>query len=646
MSNSLSHVLRLTSHVLPALAFAALPAALCAGPFEDLQPQPKHVVAADGFCADIAKVTVKTAKVDDAPAEFAAEAYRLEIAPEGVTVVASDPRGERYARATLAQLAKLSDGKVPCGTVVDWPAFRWRGLMHDCGRNFLAMEAIKDILDLMAAYKMNLFHWHLTDYYGWRLESKKYPMLQAPWAFRRQIGKFYSQKEFREIVDYAAARGITVMPEFDVPGHTLAFRRGLGIEFMGEDRVVKIVNELIDELCSLATPEEMPFVHLGTDEARTVYEYVRDDTCSKWAEQVVKNGRTVVGWTPGKPMKAAVPPVEMMWHRNLDPTGPAFDTCGLYFGSLDPFTVLNVATFLKPCRWETDGRNKLGPVMCSWHDDYLGEDTSVLFRNEAFFPCVVAYSDLFWNSREKDEPEFLSNLPDVGTPQFARAQELERRMLVQRDKVLGPGFRHPFAFVRQTDMRWRVSDEQGKTLAKDIAQGTVYFWVNATSTYTPKGFYDKSQGTLVMETWIRSPDDRDVGAWIGFTGYGRSGGRRRGFPAAGEWKPGGKVTVELNGQVVPPPAWTHAEYAGKPDVTHPEEPTSSFYTELPFAGEEYFMREPAKIHLKKGWNHVKLTVGKNRNRWSEHWMATFVPVAGTSDHPREIPDLEYSSDPH
>ena len=627
------------------LVLTLVPGVLAAGPFDDLQPQPKKVVAAAGVCADAAKVTERTAKVDGAPDGLAAEAYRLEIAPDGVTVTASDPRGARYARATLGQLVKLSGGKVPCGTVTDWPTFRWRGLMHDCGRNFLAMEAIKDVLDMMAAYKLNLFHWHVTDYHGWRLESEKYPMLQAPWAFRRQLMKYYTRKDFREIVDYAAARGITVMPELDVPGHTLAFRRGLGIEFMGDSRVVNIVGDLIDELCTLATPEEMPFVHLGTDEARTVPEYVRDDTCSKWAERVVKNGRTVVGWAPGKPMKAAKTPVEMMWHRDIAPDGPAFDSAGLYFGSLDPFTVLNVATYLKPCRWETDERNKLGAIMCSWHDDYLGEDTFALFRNEAFFPSLVAYSDLLWNSRGKDEPEFFSNLPDVGSPQFARAREMERRLLAQRDKVLGPDFRHPFAFVRQTDLRWRVSDEKGQVLAKDIAQGTVYFWVNSTPTYTPKGFYDKARGTLVMETWIKSPTDRDVGAWIGFTGYARSGGRRRGFPAAGEWKPGGKVTVEVNGRAVPPPAWAHADYAGKPDVPHPEEPSSSFYTELPFAGEEYFMRDPTPIRLRKGWNHVKLTVGKNRKRWGEHWMATFVPVSGTSDHPHEVEGLEYSSDP-
>ena len=615
-----------------------------AGPYEDLQPQPKHVVAADGFCADVAKVTVKTARVEDAPRELAAEAYRLLIAPEGVTIVAEDKRGERYARATLAQLVKLSDGKVPCATLVDWPTFRWRGLMHDCGRNYLAMGAIRDILDMMAAYKLNLFHWHITDYYGWRLESKKYPMLQAPWAFRRQLMKYYTQGDFREIVDYAAARGITVMPEIDVPGHSLSFRRGLGIEFMGDAKVVGIVGDLIDELCTLATAEEMPFVHLGTDEARTVYEYVRDDVCSKWAERVAKNGRTTVGWAPGKPMEASIPPVQMMWHRNIEPKGPAFDSSGLYFGSLDPFTVLNVATYLKPCRWEVDAANKLGAIMCSWHDDYLGEDTYALFRNEAFFPAMVACSDLLWNSRETDEPEFFSNLPDVGTPSFVRAQELERRMLAQRDRVL-KGFRHPFAFVKQTDMRWRISDTAGKVLAKDVAQGTVYVWADSSPTCRSKGFFGEKTGTVVLETWIRSPKDQTVGAWIGFTGYARSGGRCRGFPAAGEWTPGGKVTVEVNGAVVPPPAWAHADCAGKPDVTHPEEPTSSFYTELPFAGEEYFMREPTPLALRAGWNHVKLTVGRNRTRYGERWMATFVPVAGTSDHPREVEGLEYSSEP-
>lgn len=87
-------------------------------------------------------------------------------------------------------------------------------------------------------------------------------MLQAPWAFRRQMNRYYTQEDFKEVVAYAKARGIVVMPELDVPGHTLAFRRGLGITHMAEPRVKEIVADLIDELCSLASAEDMPFVHL------------------------------------------------------------------------------------------------------------------------------------------------------------------------------------------------------------------------------------------------------------------------------------------------------------------------------------------------------------------------------------------------
>jgi len=318
-----------------------------------------------------------------------------------------------------------------------------------------------------------------------------------------------------------------------------------------------------------------------------------------------------------------------MWHRNIQPQGSAFDSSGLYFGSVDPFTLLNIATYLKPCRWEIDEGRKLGAIMCSWHDDYLGEDTLQLFRNEAFFPAMVAYSDLLWNSREADQPEYFSNLPSVGTPDFERARELERRVLVQRDRALG-AFRHPFAFVRQTDMRWRVSEANGQVVAKDVAQGTVY------------GTRKDVNSSAVMETWIKSPADQEIGAWIGFTSFGRSGGKCRGFPSAGEWALNAKATVAVNGAAVPPPAWVRAAYAGKRDVTHPEEPTSSFYSELPFTNEEYFMREPTRIRLKKGWNHVKLTTTGDR---SGKWRATFVPVAGTSEHPREVEGLAYSSDP-
>ena len=210
-------------------------------------------------------VKVVKGLIPGAPSAVAAEAYILEVTQGGVTVSASDKLGERHARTTLDQLQKLGRGSVPCCRIVDWPAFRWRGFMNDCGRNFLEVEGVKAILDMMALYKMNLFHWHLTEYQGWRLESKKYPCLQRPEAFLRQKGRYYTQDEFKEIVAYAAERGITVMPELDVPGHTLAFRRGLDIGTMREPGTQQVVADLFKELCSLAPAEVMPFIHLGTD---------------------------------------------------------------------------------------------------------------------------------------------------------------------------------------------------------------------------------------------------------------------------------------------------------------------------------------------------------------------------------------------
>ena len=492
---------------LSGMALAVFSALAQPSVFDDLQPQPKKVAAAAGVCADPSAVKVVSGAVEGVRGDLAAEAYELTIALDGVTIRASDPRGERYARTTLRQLVKLSGGKVPCGTVTDWPQYRWRGLMHDCGRNYLDMDSLRKVLDLMAAYKLNLFHWHITDYYGWRLESKKYPMLQAPWAFRRYISKYYTQQEFREVLDYAKARGITVMPEMDVPGHSLSFRRGLAIEHMAERKVKEIVCNLIDELCALTTPEEMPFFHLGTDEARTPWEQVPDSYCPAWADQVRKNGRIPVGWTPGKPMTGAngEKSAKMIWYAELkpEPDELAFDTTRLYFGGYDGMNLLNVAAFSKPLRYDIPDVQKLGPVMCSWHDDMLGEDTSILLRNNHFGPAIVMYSSLMWERREVDHPEYLVKLPAPGTEAFGYVRRFEDRIIAQRDKVL-TDLQMPFAFVRQTDLRWRISDDKGNVVAKDVAQGTVYVrrWSRLETPNMTNAFIAAKTGTAVLESWI------------------------------------------------------------------------------------------------------------------------------------------------
>ncbi|HJS48279.1 MAG TPA: beta-N-acetylhexosaminidase, partial [Gemmatimonadales bacterium] len=171
------------------------------------------------------------------------EAYRLEVGPDGVVISASDPAGLFYGVQTLRQL--LPPGRpaagpllLPAVLIEDRPRFRWRGLHLDVGRHFQPVGFVKRYIDLLAAAKLNTFHWHLTEDQGWRIEIKRYPRLTDVGAWRREtmVGKnfdpylgdgtrhggFYTQDEIREVVAHAAARFVTVVPEIEMPGHSLA----------------------------------------------------------------------------------------------------------------------------------------------------------------------------------------------------------------------------------------------------------------------------------------------------------------------------------------------------------------------------------------------------------------------------------------
>ena len=553
-------------------------------------------------------------------------AYQLVIRG-GRPKISGDAEGQRYAKVTFGQLKKLAGGaKIPDCTINDWPEFKYRGLMLDCGRNYQSVESILDLLDHLAKYKMNVFHWHIVDNYGWRLESKKHPELQKREAFGRQVGKFYTQEEFKAVLAHAKKRGITVIPELDMPGHTLAFRKATGFTTLNDDKAMAMLGELIDELCSLASAEDMPIIHLGTDEAREPSEKVSQDRLDYWAKKVTDNGRVLMGWSPG--LKLPGQTVKQLWMGANDPRG---DRCGYidsqnsyYINHVDPEELLSVAAYQQPCRW--GGKDEhLGAIIGVWHDDNIA-DTEDVARMNAVYPAVVLLSDNFWRGREKDEPDLYARLPRPDDPRFALAADLERRTIAQRDKVLAT-LRHPFPYVAQTMMRWKMTDKSnGAVLATDIPQATVYprhFWF-------PRGAYAPgANGTVVLETVITAPKDLDCGAWIGMTGFSRSDGRSRDgrTPKLGEWNKHG-ATIELNGRKIDPPAWAHPGVGGNPK-------------EQPLVDEDYWYREPAKIHLKKGENTVKLTLPKNGG-WK--WIGTFTPITGSSDHPREVPGLEYKGE--
>jgi len=152
------------------------------------------------------------------------ESYSLDVTPAGAHLKAATDVGAMHGLQTFLQLVQNDDVKyfVPAVSIQDTPRFRWRGLMIDCSRHFEPVDVIKRTLDGMAAVKLNVFHWHLSDDQGFRIQSKVFPKLTEMGS----NGQFYTQDQAREIVAYARARGIRVVPEFDIPGHAQSWYVG------------------------------------------------------------------------------------------------------------------------------------------------------------------------------------------------------------------------------------------------------------------------------------------------------------------------------------------------------------------------------------------------------------------------------------
>lgn len=164
-------------------------------------------------------------------AEKKDKGYSLLITPHDVTIVGNDTESVFHGIISFLQLVKLNQSKkIACCRVEDKPAMQWRGLMLDESRHFFGKETVKEILDWMAFYKLNRFHWHLTDRQGWRIEIKNYPKLALVGGIGNHTdtlapARFYTQQEISEIVRYAKERFIEVIPEIDMPGHATAANR-------------------------------------------------------------------------------------------------------------------------------------------------------------------------------------------------------------------------------------------------------------------------------------------------------------------------------------------------------------------------------------------------------------------------------------
>lgn len=279
-----------------------------------LQHFEQNFTQATGIRFNAAKTSKATLRLLH-DASLGAEAYTLQVTAKGITIRAARPAGFFYALNTLEQLlptrnvlagadanAATKQWTLPTVDITDAPRFSWRGFMLDEGRHFYGKDEVKKIIDVMARYKMNRFHWHLTEDQGWRLEIMTYPRLTSVGAWRESkvlgwgdtkpdgehYGGYYTQDDAREIVAYARERFVEIVPEVDIPGHSQAavasypeflscdpqqphevwLWQGVSADVINvaEPRAVQFAKDVIDELTGI-----FPFgyIHLGGDECPT-----------------------------------------------------------------------------------------------------------------------------------------------------------------------------------------------------------------------------------------------------------------------------------------------------------------------------------------------------------------------------------------
>lgn len=281
------------------------------------------------------------------------EGYVLELQPRKVAIRGGSAAGVFYGIQTLLQ--EMQDGVLPCGRIEDAPRYAWRGYMLDEARHFSGAARVKLLLDQMARFKMNRFHWHLTDEQGWRIEIKGYPRLATVGGTGCHSNpdtpaQYYTQEEIRDIVAYAAARHIEIIPEIDMPGHATASNRaypeysGGGTEQhpdftfnVGKEETYTFLTDVLREVAALFPSE---WLHLGGDEVAYGSEAWKRDphvqalmareglTTVKQAERYFMRrmadsvrmlGKTLVGWDELLDLDMDPERCLVMWWRHDKP---------------------------------------------------------------------------------------------------------------------------------------------------------------------------------------------------------------------------------------------------------------------------------------------------------------------------------------
>lgn len=427
--------------------------------------------------------------LDTLPGSVSGESYRLRIRPEGVNIEAHTAAGLFYGVQTFAQL--LTDRRfyhpdrqvwvLPVVDIKDEPAFVYRGLHLDVSRHFFPVAFIKKYIDLMAQYKFNTFHWHLTDAGGWRLQILKYPRLTEYGAWRREedwrkwwnggdrrfaregdpgaYGGYYTQEEVREIVAYAAARHVRVIPEIEMPGHSeevlaaypelACFGHGErnGEFCAGKEETFRFVEDVLDEVIELFPSE---YIHIGGDEAsestwkkcprcqqrmRTERLKNEQELQSYFIRRVEKfvaaHGRRIIGWDEILEGGLAPRATVMSWRGEkggieaarsghdvvMTPGGYCYFDSYQADPATQPYAIGGFLPYLKVYDYDPvpaelsakEARHILGAQANLW-TEYIATEKQVEYM---VYPRALALSEVLWSPREKKDREDFKRRVDA-----------------------------------------------------------------------------------------------------------------------------------------------------------------------------------------------------------------------------------------
>ena len=417
------------------------------------------------------------------------EGYKLEIS-DRITLSGKTKNGVIHGIQSLLQIVQqgihTSEGlEIPQLSITDYPRFTYRGMHLDVSRHFFDVDFVKKYIDLIAMHKMNTFHWHLTDDQGWRIEIKKYPKLtevgawrvdheDLPWnerPFQKKgekttYGGFYTQKQIREVVAYASDRGITIIPEIDVPGHSAAAiaaypelscrgakigvasggKAEVSIVCGGKDEVLDFFKDVLTEVMDLFPSK---YIHIGGDEAWKA-EWKKCPLCQKRIKEnglkdehglqsyfiqqldnfLVSKGRTMIGWDEILEGGLAKNATVMSWRGESggiksaqmghDVIMTPVDYCYFdYYQSLDkdvePLAFNGFISLSKVYNYEpvpaelsaSEGKFVLGAQGNMW-SEYMPTEKLAEYRA---LPRMTALSEVLWSPKEsRNEADFMNRL--------------------------------------------------------------------------------------------------------------------------------------------------------------------------------------------------------------------------------------------